>query len=110
MSREHYIFRHVAALPYEWVAVVSAEHAARRAVPAADNLRHYQLCDLHTGAYCSACNAAKAAADMLEAIDALHQPITDHDEELTPSTVCRCCIYDWPCPTHLILHPTEEGL
>ena len=42
---------------------------------------------------------------VLNAIDALHHPITDHDDGFMPITVCRCCVGYWPCPTHLLIHP-----
>jgi hypothetical protein len=41
------------------------------------------------------------AADLLEAIDALHQcdPALDYE--------CAECFHVWPCPTALLLHPEE---
>lgn len=73
-------------------------------VPAADNLlaRRHETCALgvkHDP--CRSCLAINAAADLLEAIDALHQPLTYLSGNL------KCC-HDrkpWPCPTACLLHP-----
>jgi hypothetical protein len=68
-------------------------------VPAADNLR--AECDrfMHAEVDCVAPNCY--AADMLDAIDALHQ-------QGDPYPYCRACGELWPCPTARILHPEEE--
>jgi hypothetical protein len=39
---------------------------------------------------------------VLDAIDALHQPLTDDFNDYW----CRGCVYAWPCPTHPLIHPT----
>ena len=41
-----------------------------------------------------------AAADLLDAIDALHQPDVTGD-------ICDQCVFDWPCQTARLLHPEE---
>jgi hypothetical protein len=56
---------------------------------------------------CKAADEIERLRAVLNAIDALHQPITDHDEGFMPITVCRCCVDSWPCRTHLWLHPNE---
>ena len=40
---------------------------------------------------------------VLDAIDALHQPVID-SEWLVKR--CEQCDMEWPCRTHLLLHPT----
>lgn len=83
-------------------------------VPAADNLR---LC-AEAATELDRPRMAEVItrhADLLEAIDALHQPRTEWDEWhecwLEP-----CCVHDghpWPCPTARLLHPpvpAEETL
>lgn len=49
------------------------------------------------------------AADLIAAIDALHQP-GDVEDYWTESNdpYCLECGITWPCPTHRILHP-EDG-
>jgi hypothetical protein len=44
------------------------------------------------------------AADLLDAIDQLHQPITTECGQ----DVCDHCEWGWPCPTAQLLHPEEE--
>ena len=44
-----------------------------------------------------------AAADLLDAIDALHHPHSAFGETFC----CHCASQDWPCPTYLLLHPEE---
>jgi len=41
--------------------------------------------------------------DMLEAIDALHQP-NWHDNSGRDPMWCDTCCVDWPCSTHLLIH------
>jgi hypothetical protein len=41
------------------------------------------------------------AADLLDAIDALHQPEAQFDREWC----CVCFTEPWPCKTHSLLHP-----
>lgn len=41
--------------------------------------------------------------DMLEAIDALHQP-NWHDNSGRDPMWCDACGADWPCSTHLLIH------
>jgi hypothetical protein len=41
------------------------------------------------------------AADLLEAIDALHQPVPFGKG----NEACDECVCFWPCDTHLLLHP-----
>ncbi len=50
------------------------------------------------------------AADLIDAIDALHQPRVivyrpndDHD------IICNECDKPWPCWTHSLLHPEEAS-
>jgi hypothetical protein len=40
---------------------------------------------------------------VLDAIDALHHPHSAFGERFC----CHCASQDWPCPTHLLLHPEE---
>ena len=47
------------------------------------------------------CDDEQAAADILDAIDALHQPIGK------PAGCCSCW-KSWPCPTAHLLHPVER--
>ena len=47
-------------------------------------------------------DATADAADLLDAIDALHQP-----EHSISGTYCCLCIELWPCETHVLLHPKE---
>jgi len=52
----------------------------------------------------------REAADLLDAIDALHQPsdpILDASTGLGDFWCEACGPGDWPCPTHLLLHPGE---
>ena len=48
---------------------------------------------------------AVAAADLLEAIDALHQP-----EKIMGVLWCQAEDHTWPCPTAQLLHPEEARL
>jgi hypothetical protein len=41
------------------------------------------------------------AADLLDAIDALHQPWEEGHNW------CAACDVPWPCQTHRLLHPEE---
>lgn len=40
---------------------------------------------------------------LLDELDALHQSRTVYDD-----TFCDHCNLDWPCPTHVILHPESQ--
>jgi hypothetical protein len=74
-------------------------------VSAADNLR--LLADPKYGlarGFDDAQQTITTAADMLDAIDALHQP-----ERHEGTTYCKHDGFVWPCLDHRILHP-EEGL
>jgi hypothetical protein len=64
-------------------------------VPAADELRGYLP---------PTPSELLAAADLLDAIDALHQPISDH------GLICDECDHPWPCPTARLLHPDDGEL
>ena len=64
-------------------------------VPAAENLRRQTASDPWSDV------AIEAAADPLDAIDALHQPDSDGD-------ICDQCLFEWPCPTARLLHPTRK--
>jgi hypothetical protein len=48
----------------------------------------------------------KAAADLLEAIDALHQPFC---VDYGAPTTCQTCDEYWPCSTARLLHPEKES-
>ena len=89
-------------------------------VPAADRLRPalVRYCcrsEEHMGHCGRACmwhyellthEGVVAAADLLDAIDALHQPIANpFDSE--PNSLCGHCLHQWPCETHVLLHPKE---
>ena len=50
--------------------------------------------------------ALMAAANRLDAIDALHQPVDGYDNQL-PRQLCKECHKLWPCRTHLSLNLTE---
>jgi hypothetical protein len=43
---------------------------------------------------------------VLDAIDALHQPI-DNPYDSEPNSLCGHCLHQWPCETHRLLHPEE---
>jgi hypothetical protein len=90
-------------------------------VPAADKLRpslvrYCRWSEEHMG-YCgSVCTwhyellvyeDVLNAADLLDNIDALHQPKEGFDEYLRPELWCPACANPWPCPTALLLHPEE---
>jgi hypothetical protein len=79
-------------------------------VPAADKLRVDYVCDDHTYAELDAFAIRNEAADLFDAIDALHQP--------DPQTgVCSECAQsdgattsgytEGPCDTYRLLHPEE---
>lgn len=57
------------------------------------------------------CALMMQAADVLDAIDALHQPYydTDPDSFTIGYRFCMCgCEDPWPaCPTHLLIHPED---
>ena len=66
-----------------------------------------QHSDLRQGALYSkqedpAWDATTDAADLLDAIDALHQPV-GYDEVY--GFDCAGCGQAWPCRTHRLLHP-----
>jgi hypothetical protein len=75
-------------------------------VPAADKLRVEYVCDEHTYAELERFANMNTAADLLDAIDALHQPNRVRD---WPSKIyftdCLTCDTSWPCPTARLLHP-----
>jgi hypothetical protein len=72
-------------------------------VPAADKIRVDYVCDEHSHHELEEFQARNTAADLLDAIDALHQPSTKPFEEL-----CGQCAYAFPCPTARLLHPGGE--
>jgi len=49
------------------------------------------------------------AADLLDAIDALHQPFHPDPDNFPSYTECEGCLritgITWPCPTARLLHP-----
>ena len=66
-------------------------------VYAADNLRLWNLDPKFAPA-----NSLTTAADLLYAIAALHQPISNpYDNE--PDSLCGHDMYKWPCPTARLL-------
>ncbi len=72
-------------------------------VPAADNLRYLSQFRLY-----STRTAMVEAATLLEAIDALHQPVVqypDMDDPLVPFVACEHCGDAYPCATARLLHP-----
>ena len=68
-------------------------------VPAAENLRH--TLDVNMAA-----EHAVVAADLLDAIDALHQPQYRELGAGVVRLVCSCGARD--CPTARLLHPAPE--
>ena len=83
-------------------------------VPAADNLRRHA--DTHDmvcyGKKCNDCREQReriAAADLLDAIDALHYPrITVYRPNGDHDAVCAECSDDYPCPTARLLHGEDQ--
>jgi hypothetical protein len=82
-----------------------SELTKEASVPAADNLRREYVAapknvtdDLLT--------AMLNASDLLEAMDALHQPIPNPYDS-SPDSLCGDCLHFWPCPTTRLLHPEE---
>jgi hypothetical protein len=74
-------------------------------VSAADKLRRWVvLLSGHSPIELNRCADEQAAADLLDAIDALHQPI-GHDGLYIFD--CADCGQAWPCKTHRLLHPKE---
>jgi len=75
---------------------------------AAANLRawRHDYCVKPPAKLCGECRRATAAADVLDAIDALHQPVTNRTKT---RTVCISCDGDqgWPCATSRTLHAEE---
>lgn len=74
-------------------------------VPAADNLRLSAVGLL--GQHLS------VVADLLEAIEALHQPTRAEDGFAGEYHYCQECCMDWPCATYRLLRPpvpAEETL
>ena len=72
-------------------------------VPAADKLRRSSTAlglELPPTIHEHVAATAVAAADLLDAIDVLHQP-----EHSVGGTYCCLCIELWPCETHVLLHP-----
>ena len=92
-------------------------------VPAAENLRRIASWEVMRGV---GGNTIAAAADLLDAIDALHQPedvstllrgdnglmlrlVDGHGLPATEfMTVCNHDAYSWPCPTARLLHPAPK--
>jgi len=70
-------------------------------VPAADNLR--DAAKWH--GYPTIMREAGAAADLLEAIDELHQPRDLYDGD----PYCKSCDEEHPCATARLLHPNDQG-
>jgi hypothetical protein len=66
-------------------------------VPAADKLRKVPSGERWE-------KPAKAAADLLDAIDALH-----HRAPFPDADWCNDCSITWPCPTARLLHPEDGG-
>jgi hypothetical protein len=71
-------------------------------VPAADDLRKFTFSDVTATRYMT------TAADLIDAIDALHQPQEGLDEYLCTEPWCPACANPWPCETHRLLHPEWE--
>ena len=65
--------------------------------PIAANLRAWVYHDVRT--------SIDIAADVLDAIDGLHQTITEGNT----TTYCTECGFVWPCDTHRLLHPAPSG-
>jgi len=51
-------------------------------------------------------DTARIAADLLNAIDALHQPYLLPDDRTSED--CDECGDRWPCPTARLLHPAPK--
>lgn len=64
-------------------------------VPAAYDLRKF------TFSHATATKYVTTAADLIDAIDALHQPWEEGHNW------CAACDVPWPCSTALLLHPEE---
>jgi hypothetical protein len=73
-------------------------------VPAADKLRP-RTPAFTPRLWSDLLGACDAAADLLDAIDALHQPTVWHGQ----GTYCRRCPELWPCTEHRLLHPEDGG-
>ena len=71
-------------------------------VPAADKLRARRNVTAASSVVPSA--FIVHVADLLDAIDALHQPIPNPYDS-TPNSLCGHCLHQWPCKTHRLLHP-----
>ena len=71
-----------------------------------DRLRRGHVCPTRMdGATCMCCEAA----DLLDAINALHQPDWPDNSGRNPAfAFCRECRDNWPCPTNLLLHPENQ--
>jgi hypothetical protein len=80
-------------------------------VPAADNLR--RIWRKHNDERCIDAEPCRTAADLLEAIDALHQRSRNHVRDIYADWWCSECRTSWPCKTARLLHPpvpAEETL
>lgn len=72
-------------------------------VPAADKLREAHICPDPEGE-----RRRWIAADLLDALDDLHQPEMDNERGGPMRPMCLTCHVDAPCPTARLLHP-EAG-
>jgi hypothetical protein len=75
-------------------------------VPAADNLRHFHSPAYTPRLWSELLGAGAAAAELLEAIDALHQPYTSI---VDGAVWCSRDREPWPCTEHRLLHPNADG-
>lgn len=86
-----------------WQAVPFQPWGPAVSVPAADNLRDASFVIGGWGQR-EVVPAINAAADLLEAIEALHQPTRAEDGAAGEYHYCQGCCMDWPCPTARLLH------
>lgn len=75
-------------------------------VSAADNLRRIRL--MRRPIHVWEVQAANDAADLLDAIAALHQKCDHHRFAMVDRTHCDACGHDWPCPTARLLQGEGE--
>jgi predicted nucleic-acid-binding Zn-ribbon protein len=77
---------------------------------------NYYAVQLDDGLFCNKCgwlwsawpDRVSARQELLNAIDALHQPTTIQHDSFTRYG-CRNCGFTWPCPTARLLHPETVG-